>query len=41
MVASGIVLFFKNSLPLDTLGLGFVLAAVGTMLLWGAARSGA
>ena len=33
-LASGIVLFLKNSLPLDTLGLGFVLAATGTLILW-------
>jgi hypothetical protein len=37
-LASGIVLFFKNLLPVDTSGLGFVLAAVGTLLLWGAAK---
>jgi hypothetical protein len=33
-LASGIVLFLKNSLPLDTLGLGFVLAATVTLILW-------
>jgi hypothetical protein len=37
-LTSGIVLFFKNLLPVDTSGLGFVLAAVGALLLWGAAK---
>jgi hypothetical protein len=34
-VASGIVLFVKNTLPSDTVGIGAILAGFGGIILWG------
>jgi hypothetical protein len=38
LTTAGILLFFKNALPFDTMGVGFVVALVGTAWLWAVAR---
>jgi hypothetical protein len=34
LLGVGVVLAVKNSLPSDTIGLGYVLAIVGTLWIW-------
>jgi hypothetical protein len=37
-IASGIVLFVKNALPFDTVGIGAILAGFGGIVLWAAGK---
>jgi len=38
-LAAGIILFSKNSLPFDMIGVGFVLAALGGFSVWAMGRA--